>query len=73
PVYSRNTAEYSVVKAYHSYLYENRLIDFDLILNLTCNLLLKNDVLCERLSLIMRYILVDEYQDTSHIQYEILR
>lgn len=54
-------------------MYENRLIDFDLILNLTCNLLLKNDVLCERLSLIMRYILVDEYQDTSHIQYEILR
>lgn len=73
PIYSRNTAEYSVVKAYHAYLHENRLIDFDLILNLTCNLLLKSDVLCERLSLIMRYILVDEYQDTSHIQYEILR
>ncbi|OWO82319.1 ATP-dependent DNA helicase [Photorhabdus luminescens] len=73
PLYSRNTTEYLVVKAYHAYLYENRSIDFDLILNLTCNLLSKYDVLCERLSLLIRYILVDEYQDTSHMQYEILR
>lgn len=73
PIYCRDIPEYNVVKAYHAYLYENRLIDFDLILNLTCNLLSKYDVLCERLSLLMGYILVDEYQDTSLVQYEILR
>lgn len=72
-LYSRGTKEYLVVKGYHKHLYEHKLIDFDLILNLTCRVLTKYDALCERLSLLLRCILVDEYQDTSLIQYEILR
>jgi superfamily I DNA/RNA helicase len=62
-----------IVKEYHNHLYEKKLIDFDLILNLTCRVLTKYNALCERLSLLLRCILVDEYQDTSLIQYEILR
>ncbi|EKN4691346.1 ATP-dependent helicase [Yersinia ruckeri] len=73
PFYSCGEREYGVVKEYHSYLNSHRLIDFDLILNLSCRLLTKYDVLCERLSLLLKHILVDEYQDTSNIQYEILR
>ncbi|HEF8917619.1 TPA: UvrD-helicase domain-containing protein, partial [Klebsiella pneumoniae] len=73
PLYQLGQKEHSVVMEYHTYLNSNRLIDFDLILNLSCRLLEKYDLLCERLSLLLRYILVDEYQDTSHIQYEILR
>lgn len=73
PLYQLGQKEHSVVMEYHTYLNSNRLIDFDLILNLSCRLLDKYDLLCERLSLLLRYILVDEYQDTSHIQYEILR
>ncbi|MBW9466001.1 ATP-dependent helicase [Enterobacter roggenkampii] len=73
PLYQLGQKEHSVVMEYHTYLNSNRLIDFDLILNLFCRLLDKYDLLCERLSLLLRYILVDEYQDTSHIQYEILR
>lgn len=71
--YSRGTKEYLIVKEYHNHLYEKKLIDFDLILNLTCRVLTKYNALCERLSLLLRCILVDEYQDTSLIQYEILR
>ncbi|WP_210461744.1 UvrD-helicase domain-containing protein [Pantoea ananatis] len=71
--YSKNNIEFNLVKDYHSYLYSNRLIDFDLILNLTLKLLNNNASLCQRLSLLFSHILIDEYQDTSLLQYEILR
>ena len=71
--YSKNNTEFNLVKDYHSYLYSNRLIDFDLIINLTLKLLNNNASLCQRLSLLFSHILIDEYQDTSLLQYEILR
>lgn len=73
PLYISGQKEHSVVMEYHTYLNSNRLIDFDLILNLSCRLLEKYDLVCERISLLLKHILVDEYQDTSHVQYEILR
>ncbi|HGX8474188.1 TPA: ATP-dependent helicase [Escherichia coli Nissle 1917] len=73
PLYISGQKEHSVVMEYHTYLNSNRLIDFDLILNLSCRLLEKYDLVCERISLFLKHILVDEYQDTSHVQYEILR
>ncbi|MFA2151171.1 UvrD-helicase domain-containing protein, partial [Escherichia coli] len=53
PLYHPGQKEDSVVMEYHTYLNSNRLIDFDLILNLSCRLLDKYDLLCERLSLLL--------------------
>lgn len=71
--YEPGSKEFKVVKSYHQYLNDNNMIDFDLILNLSCEFLKKYDCLCERLANLMSHILIDEYQDTSELQYEILR
>ena len=52
---------------------ENNYIDFDLILNISYQLLQSNPKLCKRLGNLFYHILVDEYQDTSIMQYEILK
>ncbi len=72
PVYSRGVALFDLVREYHLYLGQNRLIDFDLIINLSYRLLKENSFLGRRLSKLFSHLLVDEYQDTSDIQYEIL-
>ncbi|HFT3433940.1 TPA: UvrD-helicase domain-containing protein [Klebsiella variicola] len=71
--YSKTDKEFNVVKDYHNHLNSNRLIDFDLILNITLKLLNRDSSLSKRLSLLFSHIFIDEYQDTSFLQYEILR
>ncbi|MEI7163669.1 UvrD-helicase domain-containing protein [Pectobacterium versatile] len=73
PQYVSNDIKFTLVKDYHRSLNANRLIDFDLILNITLRLLSIRSSLCKRLSLLFSHILIDEYQDTSFLQYEILR
>ncbi|WP_299807808.1 ATP-dependent helicase [uncultured Shewanella sp.] len=73
PVYQKGTKEYRFVKEYHRYLADNDSIDFDLILNISYRLLEKNPKLTSRLAKLLYHVLVDEYQDTSEIQYEILK
>ncbi len=48
-------------------------IDFDDILYLTTKLLKENPQLSEKYSNIYKYILVDEYQDTNDLQFELLK
>ena len=48
-------------------------IDFDDILNLTVTLFEEHPEVMESLTERFRYIMVDEYQDTNHIQYKLLR
>ena len=48
-------------------------IDFDDILNLTLTLFEEYPEVMDSLTERFRYIMVDEYQDTNHIQYKLLR
>ena len=61
-----------VAKAYKMYqdrLKENNAVDFDDIILLTVRLLQENDDIREYYQRKFKYVLVDEYQDTNHLQY----
>lgn len=73
PKYPVGTREHNLTLDYHRYLAERKYIDFDLILNISYRLLKSNHKLCKRLGNLFYHILVDEYQDTSVMQYEILK
>ncbi len=65
-----------VARAYRSYdahLRRSRTVDFDDLLLRTVELLEKHDDVRKRLQERYRHLLVDEYQDTNGVQYEILR
>lgn len=73
PVYKKGSVEYEIVIDYHRYLATNDYIDFDLILNISYRLLVANPQIARRLAKLLYHVLVDEYQDTSAMQYEILK
>ena len=58
---------------YNRYLKENNMVDFDDLLLLTKQLFINFPEVLERYQNIHRYILVDEFQDTNYIQYEIIK
>lgn len=63
---------YHIAKAYLKYqqkLRENNALDFDDIIYLTVLLLQENEDIRRYYQNKFRYILVDEYQDTNHMQY----
>ncbi len=62
-----------VYARYQKHLRENNALDFDDLLNETRNLLRKNEQAREYLGGRFRYILVDEFQDTNEVQYEIVK
>lgn len=62
-----------VVHAYHAHLLEKKLIDYDQILNISNQLLIKYKSLSSNLASIFSFIAIDEYQDTQDLQYSILR
>ena len=62
-----------VYTRYQKHLKENNALDFDDLLNETRNLLKRDDEAREYLGGRFRYILVDEFQDTNAVQYEIIR
>lgn len=62
-----------VARQYHSHLQREKLIDFDLILNIALSILLQNPEIGLRLSCLFESCLIDEYQDTNQFQYNILR
>ncbi len=65
-----------ICKAYSRYqkhLKENNALDFDDLLNEVRNLLNRNQEVREYLGGKFRYILVDEFQDTNAVQYEIIK
>ncbi|EGR0581322.1 ATP-dependent helicase [Vibrio cholerae] len=65
--------QYKLVDEYHKHLRDNKKIDFDLILNMSFKLLSHYEGVRSRLAFFIKHILVDEYQDTSLLQYEILK
>lgn len=63
---------YHIAKAYLRYqtkLKENNALDFDDIIFLTVKLLQENEDVRTYYQRKFRYVLVDEYQDTNHVQY----
>jgi DNA helicase-2/ATP-dependent DNA helicase PcrA len=69
---SKHTYVEEILQAYWDRLYENKQIDFQMMLYYSHKLLKKNVFIGKILSKIFSYLLVDEYQDTSEIQYLIL-
>lgn len=71
-----NFYEENVFKVYSVYekrLQENSAMDFDDILVKSFEIISQNEDLSSYLKSKLKYILVDEYQDTNRIQYELLR
>ena len=62
-----------VYRRYNAHLKENNALDFDDLLNETRLLLRRNKDAREYLSGRFRYVLVDEFQDTNEVQYEIVK
>jgi len=61
-----------ILKSYWCHLEENHQIDFELILYYSYKLISSFGFIAKNLANIFTYILVDEFQDTREIQYEIL-
>lgn len=61
-----------VGKQYKKMLEEKNEIDFDLILEISNELLKTNEFIAENISSLIRTINIDEYQDTNQNQYEII-
>ena len=58
---------------YQENIEENNLVDFDDLLMLTYKILQENDTLRKETSERYRYIMVDEYQDTNELQFQLLK
>jgi len=57
---------------YQDRLLENNLVDFDDLLSLPYKILLQDEELRREISQKYQYIMVDEYQDTNELQYNLL-
>ena len=57
---------------YQANIEENNLVDFDDLLMLTYKILQENDTLRKETSERYKYIMVDEYQDTNELQFQLL-
>ena len=62
-----------IYKAYQHSLKNANALDFDDILCLTVKLLKENKEILEKYQNKFLYIMVDEYQDTNHVQYELIK
>ncbi|MDD5922817.1 MAG: UvrD-helicase domain-containing protein [Eubacteriales bacterium] len=73
PETPRAKAIYTVYSAYEKLLRENNAMDFDDLLLNAVKLLKSNAEVREKYQERFQYIMVDEYQDTNHIQYELVK
>ena len=62
-----------IYEKYSKYLKENNMVDFDDLLLLTKELFINFPEVLDRYQNVHKYILVDEFQDTNYIQYEIIK
>lgn len=69
----RMCQEAKIYKAYQKTLIDNNAVDFDDLLLLTVRLLRENRDILEAYQERFRYIMVDEYQDTNSVQFELIR
>ncbi|MCA9308255.1 MAG: UvrD-helicase domain-containing protein [Patescibacteria group bacterium] len=74
--YAQGLFQKTVSKVYPQYqkrLRDNNALDFDDLLVETYNLLTKDAQSLDKYQSMFRYILVDEYQDTNHVQYSLTK
>ena len=69
----KNKVIYNVYSAYQRELRKNNAMDFDDLLLNAFHVLKKSPEVLSGYQSRFRYIMVDEYQDTNHLQYEIIR
>lgn len=62
----------SILEEYFSILEENNLLDFEQILFYSSDIISSKPLICKILCKLFPYILIDEYQDTKEIQYQII-
>ena len=62
-----------IYKIYQTQLKNANALDFDDIIYLTVELLEKNPDVLDKYQNKFKYILVDEYQDTNHVQYRLIK
>ena len=60
------------VRVYQARLHDNAALDFDDLLMLTVQMLRRHDAIRQRYQHRLRYVMVDEYQDTNMAQYHLL-
>ncbi len=63
----------NIFDAYQKYLIDNNSLDFDDLILYTIKLLKKDKLLKEYYNKRYEYILVDEFQDTNKVQYELIK
>lgn len=63
----------TIYPVYQKVLKENNAVDFDDLLAHVVNLFWTNKEVLEKFQKQFRYILVDEYQDTNHVQYMLVK
>ncbi len=68
---TKSTFDY-VYPKYENYLKENNLFDFDDLIIKTIELFKKNPMVLEKYQDKFQYILVDEFQDTNSLQYDLM-
>ncbi|WP_394254398.1 UvrD-helicase domain-containing protein [Pseudoclavibacter helvolus] len=61
-----------VLEKYHAHLLDRKLIDFEMMLEFSYDLLLSHRPIATRLGQLIRFVAIDEYQDTRDIQYSIV-
>ncbi len=62
-----------IYQYYQTHTHKNNVVDFDDLLMLTYQILDENKTLREETSQRYRYIMVDEYQDTNELQFQLLK
>lgn len=63
----------NIYKAYQDTLVSSNALDFDDILCLTVRLFKENEDILKKYQKKFKYIMVDEYQDTNYVQYELIK
>jgi len=66
-------ASASIYRLYQAALKKSHAMDYDDMLIFTSRLLMENTEVLQRYQQMFKYILVDEFQDTSSLQYQIIR
>ncbi len=62
-----------IYEEYENYLVKNNLVDFDDLLLLTYKILDQNQEICDHISQLYSFIMVDEFQDTNELQSLLLK